>query len=867
VLITTFLENNDRLSAIVASALRPYSLTTKPAACLSLFLDFSRLSTWYGETLKSDMQMCTRNVVDAWKDKQKDVSGNAALYAYPLPWIPLRLKETHGIFFTQIPEDLVGYLTTYLTHTQAKRREQHKSTATVAGKDAHSDDVLSDQLSILEVNTQSSYVNAFLYLAELYSSALTMEKNFSTIVDDEEIEEYVTWLCSVSNDAKRVREHKHMIPVSSSNTGRNDDFLDENRQFSAEVTKPIELTIQAFSLLQRRALDQLSCVLFLCILRDRQSLFKEETSLFAEWSQFYRELSPLATGKFFDDMVDDCVDFLQERKDYFEVENFQFFVEIVVDKLLIMYLSLLMQARLAGEVIKTVGGQMAWFPLFVEEGLSLANRCLTLLTDNDILSPDRKWRSLSETSSSLAVLELILPSLSVDISDSELHGLISAISECAKRSHIESRLSDGAGNCLKTLCSFKGMKRFYSPLQHRHALRAMISPSAHKPALRRFTFASLSPSHASSSATTPSPTAPTPRRSSLAGFLHKKFFPDTEALSHDDPGPTVVCQSNEQEVTVAVENDNNDEHHDLLAIKLDAVAACLEQYIDEKLQFKELEQDNKVSSAEAQLLISKDAFSRVFSPFRDSHSHERQSLSMQLFFSALPAATKDSLLRQSPINAIRGWWKARAPLSARRPLKSLRFRELHSSPPLPPPVSTVTTVTAAGGSATTRLVYHKSFLFSPNTANASLMDPKLSILLHEVRVENLFPLHWFQAPKPFVVMRVGNYSVRTTSQDSLDGIVSWNDDAACVLKIPEIVTSQSSLVFDLVYEGYMRDSWIASAHFDFNPFDPPPVLQNKELVFTDYASTTKIAEAVQAMKEEGRSLPTITVSLRMLSHL
>ena len=55
-----------------------------------------------------------------FKDIEKDVTGNAKDYKYPLPWIPFRAND-QGIFYTKIPTDLVEILLNYVQYARVTK--------------------------------------------------------------------------------------------------------------------------------------------------------------------------------------------------------------------------------------------------------------------------------------------------------------------------------------------------------------------------------------------------------------------------------------------------------------------------------------------------------------------------------------------------------------------------------------------------------------------------------------------------------------------------------------------------------------------------------------------------------------------------
>lgn len=54
-LIQFFILNNDHLSNLVESALKPYELTVEPAPLLTLSLNLDSLLGWYADILHSEM--------------------------------------------------------------------------------------------------------------------------------------------------------------------------------------------------------------------------------------------------------------------------------------------------------------------------------------------------------------------------------------------------------------------------------------------------------------------------------------------------------------------------------------------------------------------------------------------------------------------------------------------------------------------------------------------------------------------------------------------------------------------------------------------------------------------------------------------
>lgn len=176
------MKHNDRLDAIITSALRPYGLAAQPAAKLTLFLDFSLLLGWYTSVLTMEMRAHVDAVMSVWRSE--GVSSGQT-YRFPLPWFPQRLD----VFYSNIPEDLVEVLMTYLTYARITHHHAPSFRA---------------ELGQLDTKVCTAYICAFAYLAETYGRAL-QEKQWWQVVEEEEFAEYLTYLCGVANDCQRMR--------------------------------------------------------------------------------------------------------------------------------------------------------------------------------------------------------------------------------------------------------------------------------------------------------------------------------------------------------------------------------------------------------------------------------------------------------------------------------------------------------------------------------------------------------------------------------------------------------------------------------------------------------------------------------------
>lgn len=314
-LINTFMNHNDRLDVILSSALRPYGLIAQPAPKLTLFLDFSILVSWYTSVLTMEMRSRVEGVLAVWKDKEQDVTGRAAHYRYPLAWLPQRLGDD-GIFFSSIPEDLVEVLVTYLSLARIYEDSIAPS--------------FRSELGNLDTKVCLAYTNSFLYLSEEYQKALD-EKNWLAMTDEEELAEYITFLCGVANDASRVlATNLHHAP----NPPAVQDSLLTDMQSQVST---------AFDDVRYRSLDQLSCLVFQSLFHEREVFLTADAHSF--WFTHQEDEEDL---RLFTTIVEELVTSLEDLVSFLEPLAFAVLLEICCKKMTILFLTLLV-ALPAGE--------------------------------------------------------------------------------------------------------------------------------------------------------------------------------------------------------------------------------------------------------------------------------------------------------------------------------------------------------------------------------------------------------------------------------------------------------------------------------------------------------------------------------------
>eukprot|EP01031_Cornospumella_fuschlensis_P031208 gene31208-37716_t len=281
------------------------------------------------------MEMRSRvdDVLNIWRDVSKDVSGRAALYKHPLPWIPNRLAADSGIFFTGIAGDVVDMLMTYLTYARIRKENVAWSFQSEIGQ--------------LDVKVCLAYINAFLYLSEGYQKALG-SKEWYNIQGEEEFAEYITFVCAVANDIHFIVDQKlYMLEEES----------DWDKSLPLEGYSASLMTFSAsssFEKLMLKSIDQLSCLVFLSLFKDRESLLTEQ--FHSLWTNTVHILRGEKSSKrneevqlqLFEMIVVELVAYLEEISDFLAPVPFGHLLGVCGEKLIVLLIGLLRSIRNEG---------------------------------------------------------------------------------------------------------------------------------------------------------------------------------------------------------------------------------------------------------------------------------------------------------------------------------------------------------------------------------------------------------------------------------------------------------------------------------------------------------------------------------------
>lgn len=450
-LVRSFIFHSDRLDLVLKTALRPYGLVSSPKVSHDLFLDLNVLLTWISISLEDQMLTIVNNVINVWKDVKSDVTGNASLYQYPIPWIPLRNKtNTSSMFFTKIPEDLAEYLKVALQEVLTSFKN-----------------VLTDnyriKLNDLENKVIVSYLNSYLYLAELIEKEIktcpTIEK-----MDEEELIEYITWICSVVNDVQRVLTGNIFYLY--------EEFIDnykkqQDKVFFEETLPNILASVKlSYKRIFYHALNQLSSIfLFISLNNSLEILNNSLTISFKQFVQDYekKSLELKKNPLFLEDFLSNLFEIIDSYFDYLDSRIHFSLFNIILSKLTTIFFALLKDLRNSDEVFLPTSIFMVRLQ---QDGYSYQDKLKNLRTNflrNEEKSNHKADSSLL-VSEDLVSIDIIIPLLDLFNSIELQTKAIKSIEEIAKNVD-KPKFYLACANAIETCLSLRGETSFMNPSQ------------------------------------------------------------------------------------------------------------------------------------------------------------------------------------------------------------------------------------------------------------------------------------------------------------------------------------------------------------------------------------------------------------------
>lgn len=299
----------------------------------------------------------------------------------PLPWLPFRKVSSgrESEFMTQNPENIRDLLTIYM----ANSRQPIEDVAASFLPLVH---VLDEKINISLVNCFNHFSQAtLLVLLETEWSCLG-EKPSSPLHSpgaaagggpgvgggrgnsfraalaegtEQLIEERIWFLCSVANDAQRMRQ-PGFIPVDVS--------TDESGEWPAAVKNSIQSTMGSCLRCIATAADRIACLVFARLSTDSPLWLQPDSH--STWLSSSRVMEPAPTAEpsegTFSRQLLDLQDYLETFMDYLHPFCFFKLLRVCFDKALVSYLWMLRHAQEAGRIFARDGPELAQMQLDIE---------------------------------------------------------------------------------------------------------------------------------------------------------------------------------------------------------------------------------------------------------------------------------------------------------------------------------------------------------------------------------------------------------------------------------------------------------------------------------------------------------------------
>lgn len=809
-LINTYLKHNDRLATIIDHALRPYALRAKPAATLSLFLDFDILVSWYTSVLLLEMRDRANHVLNVWKDPSKDVSDNTSKYKYTVPWVPLHTESDDTQFFTQIPEDLAEVLITYLQHARI-----HKDTVAPS---------FQDSIGRLDAEVLMAYTSSFLYLSEQMTAALDSKDWASAIIEDE-LAEYATWLASVANDAHRVEAHQLHAPNRVADAAKDqggEQFEDETQESLNKEAAIEKRTLRSFRRLALNALDHLCCIVFLYVFHERSNLLNDQ--IYKTWVDTMLDLEGgEETEPIIPAIMEDVTFFLQQKRPFLRPYCYWKLVSLAAEKVYVLYLSLFKIAQRYGAVfgareIKQIREDIKSMKIGLIAALEVSAKD-TIEYKEIALSIQERFVTIENC------CELFEHDIASHLFDHTMKKIVSQ----SERSPAD---AEGLASLMETCLGLKGVPKYSA--RKKPAPRSSISGANAPPQAPAAPRQSIVQAAAPVAPGVAPPSAPPIKR---RGSMFDSFFghgaeghvpaQPRRSLPTPEEGAMLAQKAlaeTEAEAAAAAERDEEEEEQEMLRmaaqLRDQAMVECIALMIHD-IRSHSVHSDRKYTS-----LTRSSPLERVFGTDYSSEF----PLDVQILHSARPPSGR-GLTHHTSLFNLGGAFSG-------------LFRSKHKK---------------GHGFGTEAKVNAPHSPMSPDETLESLGDLRLTGL----KVEDLFYLDTLRTPHPYLKVRFGkfHFTTKVLQGDTAD----WSTEAPILIPLHGIGTSDSAksslseLYISLHYKGFINDHTIGEVIIHFAPY-APPLFVDKRYVIEEYKSHQAATAAKKAITE-GRNHPSIILSL------
>jgi hypothetical protein len=878
---------------IIENSLRPYGLEANPPAELSLFLNFNVLINWYASTLMNEMRSWVKKVLDAWKDIKRDVTGNASMYKFDMPWIPDR-NSKNGHFFSNIPEDLIEALLNYLNYARINPENASQSFHYF-------------YLGQMDIKVCLAYASTFLLLSEGYLGGLT-GKEFYKLNSDEELQEYYTFVASIANDTERI------IKKSILNLSKFRPDLEFPSNEDVEVS--VEQATSSFYKIQSMSLDQLSCLLNLFLFFEKQELLiPTQFALLNSWKQFISLpksqennnpipspsplsifASPSDSGKpttpirnfSFKKHVDYLEELMKAYYDYIGTELFNKLLSLLINKVFVLLFTLFNYMYVSGEVYDPESPILLGL---VHDMKYLLEKIPVL--QSSFMSGNTVDALEDDVRLTLLVVEKLVIILSHPLSSPLIYDTLVELVNLGKKVHHSPEFSQSLVNCIEITLSIRGVTKYLSPQQIANKNKPKTGMSTPFGGHHLFPH---SPLPASTNSLDPS--SGTKKRSSILSFFTGSERPPSPAHNRSnssDPPPAPHHTTTSSSAAQEELNKHDSDMADMVETKENALIACIDMLIEELRAFAppvpaaEVNDSNRFLGRKRYLAFVHPLVrvfaqkTTVFNLYSDlilsclTNKQQRDSLSTSFFEGHL----------QSNSAAAGGLSLGR--LSLARNVKSKRFsllpgffgikEEGMGSPKKKNAMGTSGSednlVNLSGdanhpaddrNSVATSAA--SSFLKKLSATNPSEIplyhsidgEPFYIVTFYDLKLLNLFYVDMFGRPKPYFIVSTQSFRTKTHSIEYNDeNNTEWHDETPVQLPIFELNDSTIEIAIQLYYESYLTQHFIGHVVLSFSSYDLINH-SNKKMEFELNMNNKKVKQAMLKSKDEGRDLPMISFS-------
>lgn len=797
-----------------------------------------------------------------------------------------------------------------------------------------------------------AYSLSFLYLSEQMKLSLLFKDWSYSSTSEEELYENSAWLCCVSNDCVRIEQYQlYLSSLGKSMEPENKSALN---------------TLKSFQQLNLLTLDHLSCILYTYIFHDRRDLINDNSSslgtiaLYRAWRGQVATSSSSSSNKtsidsqstnLIESICEDLKFFLIEQKEFLERISYWKLIDIISDKMLVIYLYILKSAfyelaifnnddilHINQDVIKM---KQIFHDLYNDSNYHDDNDEISLIKKDSIILDTyvtfRKYQQ--KVNSKFIILDYFcqlltysLGSTELDICIQELKKLVDDDNSCSNRSSSNTSTTTNNSNSTnyyvynkedayaiaeyaEKCLALKGIKK-YKVTQHDsvkgHTLTTPTKNSSSSPQ-KRASFWS-SPTTILSSITSSSLSSSS--SSSSSSSHHHDYHQDNQQKQqqeHDDNYNTDDFIDDDH-----IKTDMEMEEH-FMQLKEQSLVECVKLELDtirnldphyHQHQHRDSQRNSITSNNNYDKsnyghdknndnsyydsgiyicrLNSLHPISRVYGVYKHS---ETPSLHDQLFKSSMLMKDVNPNLKnhnnnQNNNSIIQNWGITGA-------FKSL-FRSSSSSSPASSlsaksnkqkdnafsglsPKSSVSTTTTHKNNIQQNLDDDNDNINNDKQNDAKNLHGSF-IVLKDLKIHSLFHVDSLRSPHPYVKIQFESFQITIKSKAvDDDNTADWSDDKP--IKIPVTCNKSSSnneqigiksilkLTITLYYEGYYSDEVIGCITIEFPSF-ALPVFHNKIFVFDDYSisSSHSIKNAVEKVKKEGRTLPTLILTAESFSY-